>query len=201
MIQTGTVYLVGAGPGDPGLLTLRGLEILRAAEVVIYDRLANNSLLSEARSDARLIYVGKEAGRHALSQGEINQLLVEEAKAGHSVCRLKGGDPFLFGRGGEEAAYLREHSIPFIIVPGVTSAIAAPAYAGIPITDRRFGSSVAIITGHKAADKEHDSVKWEWLAKGADTLVVLMGMEPFKNALGLGVVHFSECDSLFWQAT
>jgi uroporphyrinogen III methyltransferase/synthase len=176
MIREGTVYLVGAGPGDPGLMTLRGLEILKAADVVVYDRLANDSLLVEARSDARLIYVGKEAGKHALSQAETNQLLAEEAAAGCSVCRLKGGDPYLFGRGGEEALYLQERGIPFVVVPGVSSAAAAPAYAGIPVTDRRFGSSVAITTGHKAEGKSHDPVRWDLLAQAVDTIVVLMGM-------------------------
>lgn len=184
MIEAGTVYLVGAGPGDPGLMTVRGIEILRAADVVVYDRLANDSLMGEVRSDARVFYVGKEAGKHALSQAETNELLVKEASAGRSVCRLKGGDPYLFGRGGEEAAYLQERGIPFVIVPGVSSAVAVPAYAGIPVTDRRFGSSVAIVTGHRAADKERDPVRWEWLAKGADTLVVLMGMENLKAITG-----------------
>ncbi len=176
MMQAGTVYLVGAGPGDPGLMTLRGLEILRMADVIVCDRLASDSLLTEARSDARLIYVGKEAGKHALSQDQTNQLLADEASAGRSVCRLKGGDPYLFGRGGEEAAYLAERDIPFVVVPGISSAVAVPAYAGIPVTDRRFGSSVAIVTGHRAAGKDHDPVRWELLAKAADTVVVLMGM-------------------------
>jgi len=165
-------------------MTVRGLDVLRAADVVVYDRLADDSLLGEARSDARLLYVGKEAGKHALSQDETNKLLVEEASAGRSVCRLKGGDPYLFGRGGEEASYLEERGIPFVVVPGVSSAVAVPAYAGIPVTDRRFGSSVAIVTGHRAADKERDSVRWEWLAKGADTLVVLMGMANLKAIAG-----------------
>jgi len=176
MIRAGTVYLVGAGPGDPGLITARGLEILRAADVIVYDRLAGDALLAEARPDARLIYVGKEAGRHALTQDETNQLLADEAAAGRSVCRLKGGDPYLFGRGGEEALYLKERGLPFVVVPGVSSAVAVPAYAGIPVTDRRFASTVAIATGHKAADKNEDSVRWRALAQAADTVVVLMGM-------------------------
>jgi uroporphyrinogen III methyltransferase/synthase len=176
MIRKGTVYLVGAGPGDPGLMTLRGLQVLQAADVVVYDRLANDVLLTETRDDARLIYVGKEAGRHALSQEEINQRLADEAAAGHSVCRLKGGDPYLFGRGGEEAAHLADRGIPFVVVPGISSAVAVPAYAGIPVTDRRFASSIAIATGHKASDKGQDAVRWAQLATAADTLVVLMGI-------------------------
>jgi len=174
MLKAGTVYLVGAGPGDPGLITVRGLEVLREAEVIIHDRLANPQLLLEARADARLVYVGKESSNHALPQDEINRLLAAEAQAGHSVCRLKGGDPFLFGRGGEEADHLRAQGIPFEVVPGVTSALAAPAYAGIPVTDRRAASSLAIMTGHAGSGKQ-DSVDWRRLAAAADTLVVLMG--------------------------
>ncbi len=177
MIRKGTVYLVGAGPGDPGLLTVRGLEVLQAVDVIVYDRLANDALLTEARDDARLIYAGKEAGRHAFTQDQTNRLLAEEAGAGRSVCRLKGGDPYLFGRGGEEAAYLAGRGVPFVVVPGVSSALAVPAYAGIPLTDRRVASSVAIATGHKAEQKDQSSVRWGWLARAADTLVVLMGME------------------------
>ncbi len=175
-IQKGTVYLVGAGPGDPGLITRAGLEVLRQAEVVVYDRLASSSLLLEARADARLIYVGKSPDRHAMKQEEINRTLAAEARAGRSVCRLKGGDPFLFGRGGEEAEHLHHEGIPFVIVPGVTSAIAVPAYAGIPVTDRRASSSVAIATGHEEAGKASASIDWSALAHAADTIIVLMGM-------------------------
>lgn len=177
----GTVYLVGAGPGDPGLITRRGLDILRAADVVVYDRLASRELLAEARADARLIYVGKAADRHALQQHEINELLAQEASAGASVCRLKGGDPFLFGRGGEEASHLTERGIPFVVVPGISSALAVPAYAGIPVTDRRFASSLAIATGHGTADKDGRPVSWGALAQTADTLVVLMGARNLRQ--------------------
>jgi uroporphyrinogen III methyltransferase/synthase len=165
---------VGAGPGDPGLITCRGLEILRTADVIVYDRLAPSELLLEARPEARLHYVGKSAGRHALKQEDINALLAEAALAGHSVCRLKGGDPFLFGRGGEEADYLRQRGVIFEVVPGVTSALAAPAYAGIPVTDRRHASLVSIATGHAQAGEQ--SPDWRSLAGQRGTLVVLMGM-------------------------
>lgn len=177
MIRAGTVYLVGAGPGDPGLITRRGLEILRGADVIVHDRLASSELLLEAKTDAKLIYVGKAASSHALTQEEINRLLAQEAKAGRSVCRLKGGDPFLFGRGGEEAEYLVEEGVQFEVVPGVTSALAVPAYAGIPVTDRRWASSVAIATGHEQAEKDRGPVNWARLARAADTIVVLMGMK------------------------
>jgi uroporphyrinogen III methyltransferase / synthase len=181
MLTRGTVYLVGAGPGDPGLITRRGLDVLRQADVVVYDRLASPELLLEARPEARLIYVGKSPERHALTQDEINEVLAQEGGAGNTVCRLKGGDPFLFGRGGEEADHLRERSVPFVVVPGVTSAISAPAYAGIPVTDRRAASSVAIATGHEEADKEEGRVDWTALATAADTLVVLMGMRHLRE--------------------
>jgi uroporphyrinogen III methyltransferase/synthase len=180
-MKQGIVHLVGAGPGDPGLITRRGLEVLRTADVVVYDRLVGPELLLEARPEARLIYVGKSPERHALTQDEINEVLAREGAAGHSVCRLKGGDPFVFGRGGEEADYLRARGVPFVVVPGVTSAIAAPAYAGIPITDRRAASSFAVVTGHEEADKAESSVDWRALANAADTLVVLMGVRHMRQ--------------------
>ncbi len=176
MKKTGIVYLVGAGPGNPGLVTVRALECIRRAEVVVYDRLIPASVLKQARPDARLIYVGKQASQHALPQEQINELLAQEALAGHVVCRLKGGDSFIFGRGGEEALHLVERGIPFEIVPGVTSAIAAPAFAGIPLTHRDCASSVAFITGQEDADKETSTINWRGLATGPDTLVFLMGM-------------------------
>ena len=181
MVTKGTVYLVGAGPGDPGLITRRGLDILRCADVVVYDRLVSPELLLEARPDARLVYVGKAAASHSLTQDEICQLLKDEAEAGRSVCRLKGGDPFLFARGGEEADSLAEAGIPFVVVPGVTSALAAPAYAGIPVTDRRVASSVVIATGHEDINKADSSVDWGRLAQAADTIVVLMGMKNLRT--------------------
>lgn len=173
----GNVYLVGAGPGAPGLLTIKGLDCLKSADVVIYDFLASERLLAQAKPGAELIYVGKRAGQHELSQKEINQLLIKKARAGNKVVRLKGGDPFIFGRGGEEAEALAAASVPFEVVPGVTSAIAVPAYAGIPLTHRGFTSSVAFITGHEDPSKRaKPGVDWEHLATGAGTLVLLMGM-------------------------
>lgn len=172
--RAGTVYLVGAGPGNPGLLTLRGLECLQEADVVVHDRLANNRLLAYA-SQAELVDVGKLPDHHPIPQPQINAILVENALAGKKVVRLKGGDPFVFGRGGEEAQALVEAGIPFEIVPGVTSAIAVPAYAGIPVTQRGMACSVAIITGHSAGSKPL-SLNWEALAHGVDTLVFLMGV-------------------------
>lgn len=173
--QTGIVYLVGAGPGDPDLITIRGIECLKQAEVVVYDRLANPSLLAHAKG-AELIDVGKQPDRHPVPQSKINALLVEKAQAGKVVVRLKGGDPYVFGRGGEEAQALIEAGLPFEVVPGVTSAIAAPTYAGIPVTHRNIACSVAIITGHRA-DSVHESVyDWTNLACGSDTLVFLMGV-------------------------
>ena len=174
--KQGLVYLIGAGPGDPGLITVKGLECIKIADVVIYDRLAGPRLLEHSRPDARCIYVGKGPDRHTLTQDEINSLLVEEASQGHIVARLKGGDPFVFGRGGEEAEELVRHGIPFEVVPGITSAIAVPAYAGIPVTHRSHTSTLAIITGNEDPDKEDSSIQWSKIATGAGTLVFLMGM-------------------------
>jgi uroporphyrin-III C-methyltransferase len=174
-MQTATVYLVGAGPGAPGLLTVRGLELIRAAEVIVYDRLVSPALLEEAPHSAQRIFAGKAAGYHSLPQEEINALLIDHARAGRKVVRLKGGDPFVFGRGGEEAEALAEAGVPFEIVPGVSSAIAVPACAGIPLTHRRLSSSFAVITGHEAC-KDGAKVDWTRLATAVDTLVVLMGL-------------------------
>ncbi len=175
-VRKGTAYLVGAGPGDPGLLTVRGREVLVSADAVVYDRLANPTLLSLARPDAELIDVGKVPGRHAMTQEEINAVIVEQALLGRSVCRLKGGDPFVFGRGGEEALECLAAGVPFEIVPGVTSSIAAAAYAGIPVTHRNVATSFAVITGHENPDKPETQVDWAGIARGADTLVFLMGI-------------------------
>ena len=169
------VYLVGAGPGDTGLLTLKAREILQAADVVIYDRLADDAILNLC-AGAKKIYVGKEAGKHTLKQTEINQVLVDEARANKIVVRLKGGDPFVFGRGGEEALYLRENDLPFEIVPGVTSAVAVPAYAGIPVTHRGVATSFAVVTGHEDPTKPESTINWEKLATAVDTLIFLMGV-------------------------
>ncbi len=175
-MRKGKVYLVGAGPGDPGLITLNGIKALKKAEVVVYDYLANPKLLSYAPENAERIYVGKKGGHHTLSQEGINRLLVEKALEGHTVVRLKGGDPFIFGRGGEEIEALLEHDIPFEVVPGVTSAFAVPAYAGIPVTHREYTSTLALITGHEAEGKEDSAIDWEALAR-IGTLIFLMGMK------------------------
>lgn len=170
------VYLVGAGPGDPGLITVKGLECIKKADVIVYDRLAGVRLLDQARPGAELIYVGKSPERHAMRQEEINILLAEKALEGKVVTRLKGGDPFVFGRGGEEAEVLAGKGIPFEIVPGVTSAVAVPAYAGIPVTHRGVTSSLAIITGNEDPAKEDSDINWQGIASGYGTLVFLMGM-------------------------
>jgi len=177
MLPCGKVYLVGAGPGDPGLITVRGLNLLRQAEVLIYDRLVHPDLVAEAPADAVRVYVGKESGRHCMPQERINRLLVTSAQQGALVVRLKGGDPFVFGRGGEEAQALVEAAIPFEVVPGVSSAVAVPGYAGIPLTHRKVASSFAVITGHEEAEKEESSLPWAALATAVDTLVVLMGVK------------------------
>ncbi|MEM2093501.1 MAG: uroporphyrinogen-III C-methyltransferase [Candidatus Bathyarchaeia archaeon] len=173
----GKVYLVGAGPGDPKLLTLRAVEVLKEADVVIYDRLVNREILKLAPESAEKIYAGKASGKHTLSQEEINSLIVKAAMDGKTVVRLKGGDPFLFGRGGEEAEALMSGNIAFEVVPGVSSALAAPAYAGIPLTHRDYASSVAIVTGSQAVDAAK-RVNWTRLARAVDTIVILMGLEP-----------------------
>ncbi|MGD9320435.1 MAG: uroporphyrinogen-III C-methyltransferase [Desulfobacteraceae bacterium] len=174
--KIGKVYLVGAGPGDPGLLTLKAKACLEEADVVIYDYLANEAFLDHADEKAELIYVGKKGGSHTKSQEDINRLILEKARLGNRVVRLKGGDPFIFGRGGEEAEELVKAGVPFEIVPGVTSAIAVPAYAGIPLTHRDYTSTVAFITGHEDPTKEASSIAWDKLANSVGTLVFLMGV-------------------------
>jgi len=176
----GRVFLVGAGPGDPKLLTLKAFEVLKAADVIIYDRLVNKVILEFASEKAEKIYVGKARGKHSYTQEKINELMIKAALEGKTVVRLKGGDPFLFGRGGEEAEALAEKGINFEVVPGVSSALAAPAYAGIPLTHRVYASSIAIVTGSQAEDAGKP-VQWEKLAGAVDTLVILMGLEPLQN--------------------
>ena len=176
-MKTGKVYLVGAGPGDPGLITVKGLESLKKADVIVYDRLLDDRLLDSAAPSAEKIYVGKSAGEHTRPQDEINQLLVAKAKEGKTVARLKGGDPFVLGRGGEEAEVLARNGIPYEVVPGITSALAVPAYAGIPVTHRGLASSFAVITGHEDPNKKETSINWEKLSTGVDTLVFLMGVK------------------------
>jgi uroporphyrinogen III methyltransferase / synthase len=170
------IYLVGSGPGDPGLFTLKGVRCMQEADVVVYDRLAPRALLGYAKPEAEKIYVGKKPGNPTMSQEEINDLLVEKGRAGMTTVRLKGGDPYIFGRGGEEALALKRAELPFEVVPGVTSGVAAPAYAGIPVTHRNVATSVAFVTGHEDPTKGSQDVDWENLANGADTLVLYMGV-------------------------
>lgn len=194
-MKTGKVYLVGAGPGDPGLISRRGLECLAQADVVIYDRLLDERLLDLVPLSAEKIYAGKKSGEHTSEQEEINQLLLEKAAKGKIVVRLKGGDPFVFGRGGEEAEALKDNQILFEVVPGVSSAVAVPAYAGIPVTHRGLASSFAVITGHEDPGKDRSSINWEKLATGVDTLVFLMGMENLPEIVARLLAHGRPADT------
>jgi uroporphyrinogen III methyltransferase / synthase len=180
MSEPGTVYLIGAGPGDPGLITVAGLQRLKEADVVVYDRLVAPALLDEATPEAERIFVGKVAGE-SHDQEAINRLLIDNAREGKRVVRLKGGDPFVFGRGGEEAEALREADVPVEVVPGVTSAVAVPAYAGIPVTHRGLASTFAVITGHEDPEKAESSIDWRKLATAVDTLVFLMGTKTLSD--------------------
>ncbi|MGH2714174.1 MAG: uroporphyrinogen-III C-methyltransferase, partial [Thermoleophilaceae bacterium] len=172
----GMVYLVGAGPGDPGLMTRRSLELIASADAILYDRLIPPGALDGARADAELRYVGKEPGAAGMEQDEINDVLVELGRAGRRVVRLKGGDPFVFGRGGEEAEALAAAGVPFEVVPGVTAGVAATAYAGIPVTHRDEASAVAFVTGHEDPAKEGSTLDWEALGRFPGTLVFYMGV-------------------------
>ena len=172
----GKVYLIGAGPGDYRLLTLKACDCLKQADTVVYDRLADARILQYAPQDAEYIYVGKASSQHTMTQDKICQLLVDLAKEGKTVVRLKGGDPFVFGRGGEEALLLQENDLPFEIVPGVTSAISVPAYAGIPVTHRGIAASFAVVTGHEDPTKDNSDINWQQLATATDTVVFLMGV-------------------------
>jgi uroporphyrinogen III methyltransferase/synthase len=176
-MSVGRVFIVGAGPGDPGLLTLRAVELIRKADVILYDYLCGEGFLAYKREDAECIYIGKRGHQHYTPQEQINRLLLEKARRHQAVVRLKGGDPFVFGRGGEEAEYLRRHGVPFEIVPGVTSSIAAPAYAGIPVTHRDYSSSVSIVTGHRRAGRDSEEV----MAPNTDTIVYMMGVTNLPN--------------------
>ena len=199
------VYLIGAGPGDPGLLTIKGKEILEKADVVVYDYLANDTLLGYARPDAERIYVGKIAGNHALSQDGINNLIIQKAKEGKIVARLKGGDPYIFGRGGEEAEELLDAGVPFEEIPGISSTIAGPAYAGIPLTHRSFSSSVTLITGHENPDKPGSVHNWKALAASANTLVFVMGMKNLpdiaRNLIEAGLPADTPAALVHWGTT
>lgn len=178
--MVGKVYLVGAGPGDPDLITVKGLKCLQQADVILYDRLVNSELLNHAKKDAQLIYCGKLPYYHTMKQETINHFLIKYAKNGYKVVRLKGGDPFVFGRGGEEAEECVKHGVPFEVVPGITSGIAASAYAGIPVTHRNLSRSFAFITGHQAGDVGADH-QWSHLAKAVDTICVYMGVAQLPN--------------------
>lgn len=176
--MTGKVYICGAGPGDPKLMTVRAMELLKSCDVVLYDRLVGQAIIDQIPAKSEKVYVGRAVGDPTTHQKRTNELMVKYAKQGKSVLRLKGGDPFIFGRGAEEAEYLLKFGIGFEIIPGITSAIASPAYAGIPLTHRRYSSSVAIVTGHEGAEKEDSlvSVNWKKLPRAVDTIVVLMGI-------------------------
>lgn len=174
--MSGKVYLVGAGPGDPGLITVKGKELLAQADVIMYDALANPDFLKLSKEGAELVNAGKRGGNHHLTQTETNELLVKYAKEGKTVIRLKGGDPFLFGRGAEEAEELREAGIDVSVVPGVSSSIAVPELVGIPVTHRDHASMVTFVTGHEKEDREEDRVNWKALADSHGTLVIMMGL-------------------------
>ncbi|MBI4311901.1 MAG: uroporphyrinogen-III C-methyltransferase, partial [Chloroflexi bacterium] len=195
MIRKSTVYLVGAGPGDPGLLTLRGQELLAQADVVVYDRLVDERILRHARPDAEVTYAGKWPRRTSNTQEDINQHLIEYARQGNSVVRLKGGDPFVFGRGGEEAIALLEAGIPFEVVPGITSAIAVPAYAGIPITHRGVAASFTVVSGSEDPGKPESQIDWAALAANSGTLAVLMGWESLPNVVEALLAHGKPADT------
>lgn len=171
----GKVYLTGAGPGDIELLTIKALRVIKEADVIIYDRLANPDILEEAKSGCEFVYVGKEDGRHIVPQDDINEVIYQNALKHENVVRLKGGDPFVFGRGGEEALYLLERDVKFEVIPGITSAISAPAYAGIPVTHRGVAVSFRVVTGHESPNKKVSQIPWDTF-KTDDTIVFLMGL-------------------------
>jgi uroporphyrin-III C-methyltransferase len=180
MRKKGKVFICGAGPGDPKLITIRAMEVLNKCDVVLYDRLVCKELIDQIRGKSEKTYVGRSIGDPTAHQDITNDLMVDHAKNGKTVVRLKGGDPFIFGRGAEEAEYLFKHNIEFEIIPGITSAIGSAAYAGIPLTHRRFASSIAIVTGHEDPKKRESTVKWDKLAKTVNTIVILMGIEKLE---------------------
>ena len=178
--MAGKVYLTGAGPGDVELLTLKAARVIKEADVIIYDRLANPEILKMAKDGCRFVYVGKEDGRHTLPQDQINEVIYQEALKSDVICRLKGGDPFVFGRGGEEGAYLQERGVKFEVIPGITSAISVPAYAGIPVTHRGVAVSFRVVTGHETPNKKVSQIPWQNF-KTDDTIVFLMGLHNLEN--------------------
>jgi uroporphyrinogen III methyltransferase / synthase len=195
MTKTGKVYLIGAGPGDPGLLSIKAMECLQTADAVVYDRLADPRILAYARTNAEMVYVGKASAKHTMRQPDINNLLVKLAAEGKIVARLKGGDPLVFGRGGEEAIALLEAKLPFEFVPGITSAIAVAEYAGIPVTHRNIATSFAVITGHEDPSKGASTINWAGLATAVDTLVFLMGVENLTNITKQLMAHGLSADT------
>ncbi len=194
-MKKGKVFLIGAGPGDIGLFTLKGLRCLKKAEVVVYDFHLNAQILNYIDHDAEFIYAGKRGGHHAMTQDEINQALIDKAFEGKLVCRLKGGDPFVFGRGGEEAEALVSAGIEYELIPGVSSSIAAPAYAGIPLTHRKYSSSFAVITGNEDADKNESTLDWPHIARSFDTLVFLMGVKNLPRIVSRLLEHGKAADT------
>lgn len=181
-MSSSRVFICGAGPGDPGLISVKGYRLLTKCDVVLYDRLVSKELVDKIPSTIIKIYVGRESGKASSKhQSRTNKLMLTYARKGKSVLRLKGGDPLIFGRGGEEAEYLRKHDIKFEIIPGISSAIAAPAYAGIPLTHRNYSSSVVFITGHEAERKDHTIINLKAVASAVDTIVILMGVERIKE--------------------
>src|SRR5436853_3436520 len=205
MKSKGMVYLVGAGPGDAGLLTLRGAELLGRAEVVVYDALVNPELLRLAPKTAEVIYGGKRAKDHAIPQKDLNQLLIARARAGKIVVRLKGGDPYVFGRGGEEAEELADAKVPFEVVPGVSSFVAVPNYAGVPLTHREFCSKLTLITGHEDPAKEQSKIDWAQVAKTPGTKVIMMGTDRIgeiaKNLIQHGLDSATPIALVRWGTT
>ncbi len=203
--KTGKVYLVGAGPGDIGLFTLKGKECVEKADVIIYDYLANEEILSFARPDAERIFMGKHGGGLIMPQGETNRIMVTMAKRGRTVVRLKGGDPFIFGRGGEEAEFLANEGIPFEVVPGVTAGSSVPAYAGIPLTHRNYSSTVAFIPGHENATKEKSAIAWDKIATGVDTIVIFMGITTLSSIIAKlienGISPYTPIAVIQWGTT
>lgn len=174
--MSGVVYLVGAGPGDPKLITLRAVELIKKADVVLYDRLVSEKIISMIPKKAKKFYVGRDVGDDYKHQDSTNHLMVKYARSHKHIVRLKGGDPFIFGRGGEEAEYLRRYKIKFEIIPGITSGIGSAVYSGIPLTHRKYSSSVVFVTGHEDPQKIKSPVKWKTLAKSAETIVIMMGL-------------------------
>ncbi|WP_278287039.1 uroporphyrinogen-III C-methyltransferase [Clostridium sp. AM58-1XD] len=190
--------LAGAGPGDGELLSLKAWKAVKEADVIVYDNLISPSILNEARMDAELIYAGKRSGRHSMKQEEINEILVKQAEQGKYVLRLKGGDPYIFGRGGEEAAELSARRIPFEIIPGISSSYSVPAYAGIPVTDRNAASSFHVITGHEGTHKHSAVLDYEVLAKEEGTLIFLMGLHSLKR-IAYGSWNTESRPSRLWR--